>query len=102
VLLGVLAGWVPWIWYAWHDNRTEFYYYAIAFDPFLVIAITLCLGLIIGRTQANPARRAIGAAAAGIYLFVVLLNFAYLYPILTAQVIPYTHWLSRMWFHRWI
>lgn len=102
VLLGVLAGWVPWIWFAWHDNRTEFYYYAVAFDPFLVIGITLCLGLIIGRARVAPARRALGAAAAGGYLCVVLLNFAYLYPILSAQVIPYSSWLSRMWFHRWI
>jgi len=32
----------------------------------------------------------------------VLLNFAYLYPVLSAQVIPYTSWLSRMWYHGWI
>ena len=102
VLLGVVAGWLPWIWYAWHDNRTEFYYYAIAFDPFLIIAITLCLGLIIGPTRASPGRRAIGAVAAGGYLVAVLLNLAYLYPVLTAQVIPYSSWLSRMWFSRWI
>jgi dolichyl-phosphate-mannose-protein mannosyltransferase len=102
VLLGVAAGWLPWIWYAWHDNRTEFYYYAVAFDPFLVIAITLCLGLIIGPARAGPGRRAVGAVAAGGYLVAVLLNLAYLYPILTAEVIPYSAWLSRMWFHRWI
>jgi dolichyl-phosphate-mannose-protein mannosyltransferase len=102
VLLGVCAGWLPWIWYAWHDNRTEFYYYAVVFDPFLVIAITLCLGLIIGPAQAAPGRRAIGAVASGGYLLAALLNLAYLYPILTAEVIPYTSWLSRMWFHRWI
>lgn len=102
VLLGVAAGWLPWIWYAWHDGRTEFYYYAVAFDPFLVIAITLCLGLVIGPVRASPARRGLGAVAAGIYLMAVLLNFAYLYPVLTAQVIPYSSWLSRMWFHRWI
>ena len=102
VLLGVAAGWLPWIWYAWHDNRTEFYYYAIAFEPFMLIAITLCLGLIIGPTRAAPGRRAIGSVAAGSYLVAVLLNLAYLYPILTAEVIPYTDWLSRMWFHRWI
>jgi dolichyl-phosphate-mannose-protein mannosyltransferase len=102
VLLGVAAGWLPWIWYAWHDNRTEFYYYAVAFDPFLVIAITLCLGLIIGPARAAPGRRAVGAIAAGSYLVAVLLNLAYLYPILTAEVIPYSAWLSRMWFRRWI
>jgi len=67
-----------------------------------VIAITLCLGLIIGPASAWPGRRAIGAIAAGLYLLAVLLNLAYLYPILTAEVIPYSAWLSRMWFHRWI
>ena len=102
VLLGVAAGWFPWIWYAWHDNRTEFYYYAIAFEPFMIIAITLCLGLIIGPARAAPGRRAVGAVAAGGYLVAVLLNFAYLYPVLTAEVIPYSAWLSRMWFSRWI
>jgi dolichyl-phosphate-mannose-protein mannosyltransferase len=102
ILLGVLAGWLPWIWYAWHDNRTEFFYYAVAFEPFMIIAIVLCLGLIIGPTRAAPGRRAIGAVAAGGYLVAVLLNFAYLYPVLTAEVIPYASWLSRMWFRRWI
>ena len=87
VLLGVVAGWLPWIWYAWHDNRTEFYYYAIAFDPFMIIAITLCLGLIIGPTRASPGRRAIGAVAAGGYLVAVLLNLAYLYPVPVQDVV---------------
>ena len=101
-LLGVAAGWFPWIWYAWHDNRTEFYYYAVSFEPFMIIAITLCLGLIIGPARAAPGRRAMGAIGAGGYLIAVLVNLAYLYPILTAEVIPFSAWLSRMWFHRWI
>src|SRR5580693_9718405 len=102
ILLGVVAGWLPWIWYAWHDNRTEFFYYAVAFEPFMIIAIVLCLGLIIGPARAAPGRRALGAVAAGGYLVAVLLNLAYLYPVLTAEVIPYASWLSRMWFRRWI
>jgi dolichyl-phosphate-mannose-protein mannosyltransferase len=101
-LLGVAAGWLPWIWFYLHDQRTEFYYYAIAFEPFLIIALTLCLGLIIGPEGAARGRRAAGAAASGAYLIAVLANFAYLYPILAATVIPYTSWLSRMWFHSWI
>jgi dolichyl-phosphate-mannose--protein O-mannosyl transferase len=102
VLLGVAAGWLPWIWFYLHDNRTEFYYYAVAFLPFLAIAITLCIGLIIGPARAAPPRRALGAVGVGAYLLAVLLNLAYLYPILTAEVIPYSSWLSRMWFHSWI
>jgi dolichyl-phosphate-mannose-protein mannosyltransferase len=79
-----------------------FYFYAVAFDPFLVIAITLCLGLIIGSAGAGLARRAAGAGAAGAYLIAVLANFYYLYPVLAAKIIPYTSWLSRMWYHGWI
>jgi dolichyl-phosphate-mannose-protein mannosyltransferase len=101
-LLGVAAGWLPWVWFYLHDQRTEFFYYAVTFEPFLIIAITLCLGAIIGPASATPGRRALGAVTAGAYLLAVLVNFAYLYPILAARVIPYTAWLSRMWFHSWI
>ncbi|HUD40198.1 MAG TPA: phospholipid carrier-dependent glycosyltransferase [Streptosporangiaceae bacterium] len=102
VLAGVGAGWLPWFWFALHDNRTEYYFYAVAFLPYLVIAITLCLGLIIGPISAPPGRRAIGAVVVGAYLLLVLANFAYLYPVLTAQVLPYEFWRQRMWFNSWI
>jgi dolichyl-phosphate-mannose--protein O-mannosyl transferase len=101
-LLGIAAGWLPWIWFYLHDQRLEYYYYAIVFEPFLIITIVLCLGLIIGPSQASPARRAAGAIGAGAYLIAVLANFAYLYPILAATTIPYPAWLSRIWFHSWI
>jgi len=102
VLLGVGAGWLPWFWFAWHDHRTMFYFYAVAFEPFLVLAITLCLGLIIGPTRAAPGRRAMGAVVTGAYLLAVLTNFAYLYPVLASKSIPYVAWFSRMWFYSWI
>jgi hypothetical protein len=44
----------------------------------------------------------VGASLAGAYLLGVLLDFAYMYPILSAQVIPYSQWLARMWYHGWI
>ena len=102
VLMGIAAGWLPWFWFALHDHRTEFYFYSVVFDPFLVIAITLCLGLIIGPARAAPARRAIGAVLTGGYLLAVLWDFYYMYPVLAAQVVPYTTWFSRMWYHGWI
>jgi dolichyl-phosphate-mannose--protein O-mannosyl transferase len=93
---------VPWVWFYLHDNRTEFYYYAVVFDPFLVIAITVCLGLIVGPAKARPGRRATGAVVCGVYLLAVLLDFAYLYPVLAAKAIPYSAWYARMWFSSWI
>ena len=102
-LLGLAAGWLPWIWFAWHDHRTEFFYYAVVFEPFLIIALTLCLGLVIGPASARtPGRRAVGAVAAGGYLLAVLVNFGYLYPVLAARAIPYASWLSKMWLGSWV
>jgi dolichyl-phosphate-mannose-protein mannosyltransferase len=102
VLLAVAAGWLPWFWFSGHDHRTEFYFYAVAFAPFIVLSITLCLGLIVGSTQASAARRGIGAAIAGAYVLGVLVNFSYLYPVIAAKVIPYASWLHHMWYHGWI
>ena len=102
VLIGVAAGWLPWFWYAFHDHRTMFYFYAVVFDPFLVIAVTLCLGLIIGPVRATVGRRALGAGLAGAYLLAVVADFWYMYPLFAAKIIPYSSWLARMWYHRWI
>jgi dolichyl-phosphate-mannose--protein O-mannosyl transferase len=99
VLLGVAAGWLPWFAF---PSRTKFFFYAVAFEPFLILAIALCLGLIIGSARASPVRRGAGAAIAGSYLMIVVLNFFYLYPILAAKVIPYAAWHARMWFASWI
>ncbi|MGH3249358.1 MAG: phospholipid carrier-dependent glycosyltransferase, partial [Trebonia sp.] len=94
-LLGVAAGWVTWLPFV---SRTKFYYYALEFEPFLIICIVLCLGLIIGPATARLARRAIGSALAGIYVLAALIVFWYFYPILTGEIIPYSDWLSHMWY----
>jgi dolichyl-phosphate-mannose-protein mannosyltransferase len=95
VLLGVLAGWGPWFPLV---TRTKFYYYALEFEPFLILAIVLCLGLILGPVSASALRRSTGALIVGAYLLCVLLMFWYFYSILAGQVIPYQDWLSHMWY----
>jgi dolichyl-phosphate-mannose-protein mannosyltransferase len=98
-LLGVAAGWLPWFPLV---SRTKFYYYALEFEPFLILCIVLCLGLIIGPVTASALRRSIGTGIAGAYVLAVLILFAYFYPILAGKVIPYQTWLSHMWYHGWI
>jgi len=39
-----------------------------------------------------------GAVLAGVYILAVLVLFWYFYPILSAKVIPYSDWLSHMWY----
>lgn len=111
VLLMVAAGWLTWLPFL---SRTKFDYYALEFEPFLIMCIVLCLGLIIGPapggrpglvgrgSTARRARRVIGSAVAGVYTLGVVALFWYFYPILAGKVIPYQDWLSRMWYHGWI
>jgi dolichyl-phosphate-mannose-protein mannosyltransferase len=97
-VVGVLSGWLPWF---AHDDRPLFFFYAIAFVPFSAMAVALCLGRILGPARASD-RRMAGGILVGAYVALVAANFAYLYPILTDELLPYPDWLSRMWFKSWI
>jgi dolichyl-phosphate-mannose-protein mannosyltransferase len=97
--LGVAAGWVTWLPFV---SRTKFYYYAVEFEPFMILCIVLCLGLILGQATAGLRRRVIGSTLVGGYVLAALVLFWYFYPIMTGKVIPYSDWLSHMWYHGWI
>ena len=96
VLAALAAGWLPWFWYADHDGRTMFSFYAVSFLPFLIMAISICLGFILGPNDASPTRRTVGATAVGSYLLLAALAAAALLPLWWAQVIPYQEWLDRL------
>ncbi|HTU06658.1 MAG TPA: phospholipid carrier-dependent glycosyltransferase, partial [Trebonia sp.] len=98
-VLMIAAGWATWLPF---PSRTKFYYYALEFEPFVILCIVLCLGLILGPVAASLRRRALGSAVVGTYVLAVLVLFWYLYPILSAKVIPYSSWLSHMWYTGWI
>lgn len=103
-VVGVLCNWLPWFLYT---ARPQFLFYAITIVPFSVMAVALCLGLLIGPVRdgperAPPRRRVVGASLAGVFVAVVIVNFAYFYPIFTDQLMHRSGWLARMWFKGWI
>jgi len=97
-VVGVLTGWLPWFVF---DSRPLFFFYAIAIIPFSVMAVALCAGWILGDPHSGD-RRMVGAIIIGAFVALVAANFAYIYPILTDELLPYPKWLSRMWFRSWI
>ncbi|MHA7264186.1 dolichyl-phosphate-mannose--protein mannosyltransferase [Arthrobacter sp. TMN-37] len=99
ILVGAAAGYLPWFLY---PERTMFYFYAVAFEPFLILALAYCLGLVLGSPADSPARRRAGLLLVGAFLAAAVLVSAYFLPIWTADVIPYEQWRHRMWFPRWI
>lgn len=99
VLVGFGSAFLPWLLF---PNRTMFFFYALPSLPFLVLGITAVAGLVLGPRDASDARRLAGALVVGVYTIIVVLLFAYFYPILAAQVIPYSSWRARMWLPGWI
>jgi len=100
-VLMVAAAIVPWI----RDDlksRTMFVFYALPAVPFLCLALALTAGWLLGGRGVSARRRAAAATGIGVWVAAVVVNFVYLYPVLTAQTLPYAAWKSRMWFSSWI
>ncbi len=109
ILVPTAAGLLPWFYYAIHDGRTMFSFYALPALPFLILAVVYALGAIMtpptGVTQgpARTDRQLLGTVIAGVYVVLVALCFAYFFPIFVGQVITQEAWAARMWLGpRWI
>ena len=96
-VLGALATYLPWFNYT---DRPQFFFYAITMVPFTVIGLAMVMGLILGPAD-SPGRRR-GAVIVGVAIALVAMNFAWIYPVLTDELLPYSQWLSRMWLRSWI
>ncbi|WP_423721438.1 dolichyl-phosphate-mannose--protein mannosyltransferase [Arthrobacter caoxuetaonis] len=99
MLAGIAGGYLPW--FAFPD-RTMFYFYAVAFEPFLILALTFTLGLVLGRPADTALRRRRGAVIAACFVAAAILVSAFFYPVWTAENIPYSDWRLRIWMPSWI
>ena len=106
---GVVAGLLPWFYYAIKDGRTMFAFYALPALPFLILAVVYVLGAImtppdgLATGDKRTDRQLIGMVVVAAYVVLVAVCFAYYYPIFVAKLIPYQDWSARMWLGgRWI
>ncbi|MFJ3957629.1 dolichyl-phosphate-mannose--protein mannosyltransferase [Arthrobacter sp. NPDC090010] len=99
ILAGMAGGYLPWFMY---PERTTFFFYAVSFEPFLILALCYALGLILGSQHDPPWRRRAGFMVVAVFLAGVLLLSAFFYPIWTAETITYNDWHLRMWMPSWI
>jgi len=91
ILAGIAGTYLPWFFI---QNRTTFYFYAIAIFPFIVLALINVFNWALN----NQINRKL------IYGFVITvgINFIYFLPIFIGINIPYVDWLARMWLPSWI
>jgi len=95
IIIGIAAGYLPWFFF---QKRTVFSFYAIVFEPFMILAILY----LIYRLQKIEHRSREVKIGIGIYLFLIALNFLYFLPLYIATPIPYDAWYARMWLPSWI
>jgi dolichyl-phosphate-mannose--protein O-mannosyl transferase len=98
-VVGTASTWLPWLQY---DSRPIFLFYAVAILPFVVLALTLAIGKLIGSSRAPTPRRTAGVVVGGSFVVLTLLNFAWFWPIFTDQLLTHSEWVGRIWFQRWI
>lgn len=98
-VVGTLSTWLPWMLY---DDRPIFLFYAVAILPFVVLALTLAMGTLIGPSRHPSPRRTAGVVVSGAFVVLALLNFAWFWPVFTNEMLTHREWLDRIWFSRWI
>ena len=90
ILLVVIgASYLPWFAI---QERTMFSFYALAFEPFLLLTLVYLLSKVLKYQR----RFAI------IFTAIVLVNFFYFLPIFLGLPITYNSWADRMWLPSWI
>jgi dolichyl-phosphate-mannose--protein O-mannosyl transferase len=99
VLAAVAAGYLPWFLY---PERTMFFFYAVSFEPFLILALAYGLGLVLGQRTDPPWRRRSGLFLVTLFVVTAVVVSAFFYPVWTAETITYQDWRFRMWMPSWI
>jgi dolichyl-phosphate-mannose-protein mannosyltransferase len=97
-LTGYAAGWLPWF---ANIHRQMYFFYMTPAAPFLVIAVTLVLGEILGRAGDGAERRGTGLLVVSLYVGLVVANFIWLWPILTGGSITPERWNAELWLPSW-
>ena len=95
VVLGIAAGYLPWF---AMQQRTAFSFYAIIFEPFMIVAIVYCAKLLLD----SGLKPVVSQSIVGGTFALILVCFLFFIPLFTGQIITYEDWRLRMWFDSWI
>jgi dolichyl-phosphate-mannose-protein mannosyltransferase len=99
VLLGMVAGYLPWLAYT---NRTVFSFYSIIFEPYMMIALAMTIGVILGTKNDPTERREGGIRLVLVFGILAIVLSAFFYPIWTGMQVPLWFWQMHMWLPSWV
>jgi dolichyl-phosphate-mannose--protein O-mannosyl transferase len=93
IVAGMAAGYLPWFFF---QERTVFTFYAIIFQPFVILALVFAARSILSNYKKW------GEILVAALFILIFLNFVYFLPIFIGDIITYDAWQNRMWFPSWI
>ncbi len=97
ILLGLAAGYLPWLLFS---ERTMFQFYAVSFQPWMILALVLTVQLLLYK-QSPEGRKRAQVYVASYFVFVSLLAVFFM-PIYLGTWIPFWYWQAHMWLPSWI
>ena len=95
ILLFLFANYLPWIAF---PERTTFYFYSVAFEPYLILALIYVMSKALENQELRGVRKKYALVTIGL----IGLTFAYFLPLYVGSVLPYQDWYARMWIPSWI
>jgi len=95
IIAGMAAGYLPWFFF---QERTVFTFYAIVFQPFLILAVIYCAYALLMHFESKRNNYLV----LGFIAFAIFINFIFFLPLFTGDVITYDSWQARMWLPSWV
>lgn len=99
VLMGIVAGYLPWLLYL---DRTVFQFYCVVFEPYMMLALALTAGVVIGSPGDERRRRTRGIVVVLVFVVLAAALTAYFYPLWTGQQTSFAFWQAHMWLPSWV
>jgi dolichyl-phosphate-mannose-protein mannosyltransferase len=110
ILMGFVGGYLPWLQY---PNRTMFFFYSIAFEPYMMLALAATIGLMVVRPpELDSADELVVAEASyglrvrrtliAVFVVAAIVLSAFFFPLSSGLPVPYWFWHLHMWSPTWI
>ena len=99
ILVGFAAGYLPWL--AYLQRSAVFHFYAIAYLPFMILAVLMVFQLLVGDRHQPRTTRTAGIAAVGSLGLTYVLVSALFLPVWFGIRIPDWYWGLTHWLPGW-
>jgi len=98
VLTAMAAGYLPWLMYL---HRTVFQFYTIAFEPYMILGLTIVIGMVLGSRRDPSWRREQGIRFVFLFLVLAVLISAFFWPLWAGVQLPYDLIRAHWWLPSW-